>query len=80
MPAIPGEAARIGDQTNHGGTVVGSEITSVMIGGKPAAVAAPQFSMHSVPDQSARWAAQHDPVPGGQRIGLDWRLPGTTRP
>jgi uncharacterized Zn-binding protein involved in type VI secretion len=35
MPA----AARVGDTTNHGGTVSGPGVISVLIGGKPAAVA-----------------------------------------
>ncbi|HEY5706360.1 MAG TPA: PAAR domain-containing protein [Terrimicrobiaceae bacterium] len=35
MPA----AARVGDTTNHGGTVTGPGVVSVLIGGKPAAVA-----------------------------------------
>jgi uncharacterized Zn-binding protein involved in type VI secretion len=34
MPA----AARVGDVTNHGGTIVGPGASTVMIGGKPAAV------------------------------------------
>ncbi len=34
MPA----AAVVGDTTNHGGTIVGPGISTVMIGGKPAAV------------------------------------------
>ena len=32
-------AARIGDQTNHGGTITGPGAATVMIGKKPAAVA-----------------------------------------
>jgi uncharacterized Zn-binding protein involved in type VI secretion len=32
-------AARVGDTTNHGGTIVGPGAVTVMIGGKPAAVA-----------------------------------------
>lgn len=32
-------AARVGDTTNHGGTIVGPGAPTVMIGGKPAAVA-----------------------------------------
>jgi len=35
MPA----AARVGDTTNHGGTITGPGAATVMIGGKPAAVA-----------------------------------------
>ncbi len=35
MPA----AARMGDTTNHGGTITGPGVSTVMIGGKPAAVA-----------------------------------------
>jgi len=31
-------AARVGDQTNHGGVVTGPGIPTVLIGGKPAAV------------------------------------------
>lgn len=31
-------AARVGDPTNHGGTIVGPGVPSVMIGGQPAAV------------------------------------------
>ena len=31
-------AARVGDQTSHGGTVVGPGVATVMIGGMPAAV------------------------------------------
>lgn len=34
MPA----AARVGDTTNHGGTIVGPGAATVLIGGKPAAV------------------------------------------
>ncbi|MFO1433885.1 MAG: PAAR domain-containing protein [Candidatus Competibacteraceae bacterium] len=32
-------AARIGDISNHGGTITGPGVSTVMIGGKPAAVA-----------------------------------------
>lgn len=32
-------AARVGDTTNHGGTIVGPGVSTVLIGGKPAAVA-----------------------------------------
>lgn len=32
-------AARVGDTTNHGGTIVGPGAATVLIGGKPAAVA-----------------------------------------
>jgi uncharacterized Zn-binding protein involved in type VI secretion len=35
MPA----AARVGDTTNHGGTIVGPGVSTVLIAGKPAAVA-----------------------------------------
>jgi len=35
MPA----AARVGDITNHGGTITGPGASTVLIGGKPAAVA-----------------------------------------
>ena len=42
MPA----AARITDLSNHGGTVVGPGVPTVMIGGMPAAV---QGDMHSCP-------------------------------
>jgi uncharacterized Zn-binding protein involved in type VI secretion len=35
MPA----AARVGDITNHGGTIVGPGVSTVLIGGQPAAVA-----------------------------------------
>lgn len=35
MPA----AARVGDTTNHGGTIIGPGCTTVLIGGKPAALA-----------------------------------------
>jgi uncharacterized Zn-binding protein involved in type VI secretion len=35
MPA----AARVGDTTNHGGTIVGPGVATVLICGKPAAVA-----------------------------------------
>jgi uncharacterized Zn-binding protein involved in type VI secretion len=35
MPA----AARVGDTTNHGGTIVGPGVATVLIGGMPAAVA-----------------------------------------
>ena len=34
MPA----AARVGDTTNHGGTIVGPGVATVLIGGMPAAV------------------------------------------
>lgn len=34
---MPG-AARVGDTTNHGGTVIGPGASTVMIGGKPAAL------------------------------------------
>jgi uncharacterized Zn-binding protein involved in type VI secretion len=34
MPA----AARVGDISNHGGTIVGPGVVNVLIGGKPAAV------------------------------------------
>lgn len=35
MPA----AALVGDTTNHGGTIIGPGVATVLIGGKPAAVA-----------------------------------------
>ena len=35
MPA----AARVGDITNHGGTIIGPGASNVLVGGKPAAVA-----------------------------------------
>jgi len=35
MPA----AARVGDVSNHGGTIIGPGVSSVLIGGMPAAVA-----------------------------------------
>ncbi len=35
MPA----AARVGDVSNHGGTITGPGVSTVLIGGKPAAVA-----------------------------------------
>ncbi|OUC15957.1 MAG: PaaR repeat-containing protein [Alkalinema sp. CACIAM 70d] len=35
MPA----AARVGDTSNHGGTLTGPGVSTVLIGGKPAAVA-----------------------------------------
>jgi uncharacterized Zn-binding protein involved in type VI secretion len=35
MPA----AARVGDTTNHGGTITGPGAATVLVGGKPAAVA-----------------------------------------
>jgi uncharacterized Zn-binding protein involved in type VI secretion len=34
MPA----AARVGDTTNHGGTIIGPGVSTVLIGGMPAAV------------------------------------------
>jgi len=34
MPA----AARVGDVTNHGGTIIGPGVSTVLIGGQPAAV------------------------------------------
>jgi uncharacterized Zn-binding protein involved in type VI secretion len=40
MPA----AARLGDISTHGGTIIGPGIPNVLIGGKPAAVI---FDMHS---------------------------------
>ena len=42
MPA----AARVGDTTNHGGTVTGPGVPTVMIGGMPAAV---MLDMHTCP-------------------------------
>jgi len=42
MPA----AARVGDITNHGGTIVGPGVSTVLIGGQPAAVAG---DMHVCP-------------------------------
>ncbi len=35
---MPGMAARIGDQTSHGGSIIGPGVPMVLIGGKPAAV------------------------------------------
>jgi uncharacterized Zn-binding protein involved in type VI secretion len=35
MPA----AVRVGDVSNHGGTIIGPGVSTVLIGGKPAAVA-----------------------------------------
>jgi len=31
-------AARVGDTTNHGGTITGPGVSTVLVGGKPAAV------------------------------------------
>lgn len=40
--AAQGLAARVGDATNHGGSIVGPGIASVRIGGQPAAVVGDQ--------------------------------------
>jgi uncharacterized Zn-binding protein involved in type VI secretion len=38
-PALAqGPAARVGDATNHGGSITGPGVASVLIGGRPAAV------------------------------------------
>jgi uncharacterized Zn-binding protein involved in type VI secretion len=47
MPA----AVRFGDTTNHGGTVIGPGVATVLIGGKPAAVLADNH-MCSLPPNS----------------------------
>jgi uncharacterized Zn-binding protein involved in type VI secretion len=62
------KAARIGDQTSHGGTVVGTGVPTVLIENKPAAVAGdPPTTMHKcgIPPQPP-----HPPGPfvGGNQV------------
>jgi uncharacterized Zn-binding protein involved in type VI secretion len=62
-----GLAARIGDQTNHGGAVVGTGVLSVMIDGKPAAVADPKMSesAHACPINPPANPHAMTPFPSG---------------
>ena len=43
-------AARVGDTTNHGGTITGPGVATVMIGGMPAAVAGDMHVCSLPPD------------------------------
>jgi uncharacterized Zn-binding protein involved in type VI secretion len=58
MPA----AARVGDTTNHGGTIVGPGAATVLIGGKPAAVAGDTHVCSLPPDSHQPTAS---PFPSG---------------
>jgi uncharacterized Zn-binding protein involved in type VI secretion len=42
LTAAESPAARVGDPTSHGGTIVGPGVPSVLIGGQPAAVVGDQ--------------------------------------
>ncbi len=57
MPA----AARVGDMTNHGGTITGPGVATVTIGGKPAAVAG-DLHVCSLPPTSHQPTASAFPV------------------
>lgn len=63
MPA----AARVGDTSNHGGTITGPGVATVLIGGMPAAVAG---DMHvcSLPPQGHQPTVS--PFPGGSATVL----------
>ena len=63
MPA----AARVGDVSNHGGTIIGPGVATVLIGGMPAAVAG---DMHvcSLPPSGHQPTAS--PFPGGSATVL----------
>jgi uncharacterized Zn-binding protein involved in type VI secretion len=55
-------AARVGDTTNHGGTIVGPGAATVLIGGKPAAVAGDTHVCSLPPDSHQPTAS---PFPSG---------------
>lgn len=63
---MPG-AARLGDSTNHGGTVVGPGEATVLIGGMPAAVATDNH-VCSLPPNSHQPTAS--PFPSGSTTVL----------
>jgi uncharacterized Zn-binding protein involved in type VI secretion len=75
MPA----AARVGDTTNHGGTIIGPGVSTVLIGGMPAAVVG-DTHVCSLPPNS------HQPTasvfPGGSATVLIGGMPAlrTTDP
>jgi uncharacterized Zn-binding protein involved in type VI secretion len=53
-------AARIGDSTGHPGVITGAGVTTVLIGGSPAAVAASPTTIHVC---SAPVTPPHPPTP-----------------
>lgn len=55
-------AARVGDLSNHGGTIVGPGVPTVLIGGMPAAVA---MDMHVCPIPPPAHAPPSSPFPIG---------------
>ena len=63
MPA----AARVGDVSNHGGTVVGPGVSTVLIGGMPAAVAG---DMHVCALPPNGHQPTSSPFPGGSSTVL----------
>lgn len=63
MPA----AARVGDVTNHGGSITGPGMVTVMIGGMPAAVAG---DMHACPIPPNTGHIPSSPFPVGSTTVL----------
>ena len=68
MPA----AARVGDVSNHGGTIVGPGVATVLIGGMPAAVAG-DTHVCSLPPSSHQPTAS--PFPAGSATVLIGGMP-----
>lgn len=68
MPA----AVRVGDTTNHGGTVVGPGVATVLIGGMPAAVAG-DTHVCSLPPNAHQPTAS--PFPAGSATVLIGGMP-----
>lgn len=60
-------AARVGDTSNHGGTVTGPGVATVLIGGKPAAVAG-DLHVCSLPPNTHQPTAS--PFPAGSATVL----------
>lgn len=68
MPA----AVRVGDTTNHGGTVIGPGVATVLIGGMPAAVAG-DTHVCSLPPNAHQPTAS--PFPAGSATVLIGGMP-----
>ena len=68
-------AARVGDTTNHGGTIVGPGCTSVLIGGMPAAVMGDNH-VCSLPPNSHQPTVS--PFPSGSTTVLIGGMPAVT--
>jgi uncharacterized Zn-binding protein involved in type VI secretion len=65
MPA----AAVVGDTTNHGGTIVGPGVATVMIGGKPAAVVGDNHVCSLPPNSHQPTSSPHTKGSGTVMIG-----------